>query len=76
MWLNAPDRRSGGACVGLGKYLGSYRWYVWMIPPMPFGVELVIVVQEGRASSDGVKTASGNASGRISWSPRSVTCVW
>ena len=32
-WSNAPESRSGGGCVGLGIFFGSYFWYVWMMPP-------------------------------------------
>ena len=33
MCSRAGETRSGGGCVGLGKRVGSYRWYVWMTPP-------------------------------------------
>src|SRR5580704_14968179 len=29
----AGDTTSGGGAVGLGKWTGSYFWYVWMMPP-------------------------------------------
>ena len=33
MCSNAGETKSGGGCVGLGNRFGSYRWYVWMMPP-------------------------------------------
>ncbi len=36
MCSNADDTMSGGGCVGLGKFLGSYFWYVWITPPRGF----------------------------------------
>ena len=52
---------SGGGCVGLGKFLGSYFWYVWITPPSFcfFGIRrLAVFSQVASRSFDQATRAS------------------